>query len=1540
MKNLNTENNTMRYKLVVYGKKLYKETVIPDDVETIMIGPFKEAQIRLPKDYFPEDFRVNLTRQGKGFTMVCQSGTYILNDRGSKEYIHEFVPGDRVGICYEENDIVALRIDFSLDFGAVQDDYGLHIELGDTSVLTIGGNNCDIRINKPDITPEKCIVKRDRDGYLIDSTNLHFGVEINGITRKGSNLRLGNKQFLSIYGISFYAVDGMFYTVSDGRVTTDLKAYIVREQNNQFKYPEFIKNVRLQYKQPEERLSVIPPKAEEKPQSISSLITMLPMMLMMMLMMVMRSSMYGGGRNAKLYIIMYAAMYGCTALTTIGMFIYNRKRVKKANKRRIEVYDEYIKKRDVDIQKEREEERVISQKMNILPIEMISQIHNFDSRLFEKYREHEDFLDVPIGLGKIKAFNQVEFKEQEELDTTDPLMEYPKELHDKYEEIDNMPIVLKLKDVNAVGFVGERHKLYNMAQNIMLTISGQHFYNDVKFYLLLHQEDVEDFTWARWLQNLSDNDMRNIMYDSESKKLILDRMYNELSARESGGGSTIGSSDDAYRGNGIHYVVIAYRSKELIEHPITNYVNKAKDLGFTFLFFDEYKELLHESCNKLVYLDSSGNRGFIQDTDDAVKMQGFEYPQVTLQQAGAAALKLACVHVNEISLESTLTKNITFYELYNILTAYDLKVGERWAKSKIYESMAVPIGVDAAGTKVCLDIHEKGHGPHGLVAGTTGAGKSELLQTYVLSMCTQFHPYEVGFIIIDFKGGGMANQFKKLPHLNGAITNIDGKQVNRSLMSIKAELVKRQKLFAEAEVNAIDSYIDLYKRGKVKTPLPHLILIVDEFAELKADQPDFMQELISAARIGRSLGVHLILATQKPSGVVNDQIWSNSRFKLCLKVQDKSDSNEVLKSPLAAEIREPGRCYLEVGNNEIFQLFQSAYSGAPAGVGVVDKTSKFDLSLVNLAGVKMPIYHQEPKKEEATIAQLDAIVDYISDYCKKNGIANLPPICLPPLEDVIVYKPLEKKEETDVIVSVGIYDDPEKQVQDVVSLNLTKENVFVVGSPLYGKTNLMQCIIRGITDNYGADEVSIYILDFASMILRNFSALAYVGGVVTIKDETMLRQFIAMMTETIEERQKKFAELGLSSFSSYREAGYKELKQIVVIVENYGAFRASFDDMEERFQGILQEGLAVGVSAVITSPTTSGIGYRILANFARRIAFSCNDSGQYSSVFDRCRIEPDDVPGRALINMEGQIREFQSYLAFDAAKEVERIGKIREFVEEVNSRCGEYHARRIPTIPEVVTEEYLEENYGSQLKDIAEYKIPVGISYASIDPVYMNLARQTQFSLLGSEESYRLGFIISFISLLDRHKDIAPTRLYIVDDISRELSFARDLDITAGYTFNTLDIGSYMKAICQEVCVRYDAMQQDPDILLDKPMLILMVNSQLAVDGITGDPEVSKMYDIITNRLKGYRACIMYTNLENTAITYKSGEVLKQLSEEGSHLMFEDAGQIKAIDLPISFIRQNGKKLGDCDAFYIDNGGICKAKAITANNITEKEKKE
>ena len=262
-------------------------------------------------------------------------------------------------------------------------------------------------------------------------------------------------------------------------------------------------------------------------------------------------------------------------------------------------------------------------------------------------------------------------------------------------------------------------------------------------------------------------------------------------------------------------------------------MQEAKDKGITFVYFDEYSEYLPKSCEYLIRMQDLLH-GELIDCSGSRKPQSFTASVLEDGVLARAMKKLAPVYCEEISLESTLTKNITFFELMNIYGPEDIDLAENWGTSCVYRSMAAPIGVKSKNQIVYLDLNEKNHGPHGLVAGTTGSGKSELLQAYVLSMSLLFHPYDVSFMIIDFKGGGMVNQFRDLPHLAGAITNIDGKSVNRSLLSIRAELKKRQELFASCGVNHIDAYIRLYKQGIAKVPLPHLILIVDEFARAES----------------------------------------------------------------------------------------------------------------------------------------------------------------------------------------------------------------------------------------------------------------------------------------------------------------------------------------------------------------------------------------------------------------------------------------------------------------------------------------------------------------------------------------------------------------------------------------------------------------------------------------------------------------------------------------------------------------------------------
>ena len=271
-----------------------------------------------------------------------------------------------------------------------------------------------------------------------------------------------------------------------------------------------------------------------------------------------------------------------------------------------------------------------------------------------------------------------------------------------------------------------------------------------------------------------------------------------------------------------------------------------------------------------------------------------------------------------------------------------------------------------------------------------------------------------------------------------------------------------------------------------------------------------MRELISVAQVGRSLGVHLILATQKPAGQVSDQIWSNSRFKLCLKVQSQADSNEVIKSPVAAEIVEPGRAYFQVGNNEIFELIQSAYSGAPEKQSSDEiKGKEFQICRVDPAGRHTVIFEQKRRKEEGnTRNQLDAVVDFIKTYCEKHQVEKLPAICLPPLPDCLDYPsdmPAVSQAAVELKADIGMFDAPGNQYQGTAGIRISGKNTVIIGSSQYGKTNLLQTVIRSVASVYTPEDVNIYILDFGSMFLKNYENLPHVGGVVCAADEEKLR---------------------------------------------------------------------------------------------------------------------------------------------------------------------------------------------------------------------------------------------------------------------------------------------------------------------------------------------------------------------------------------------------------------------------------------------------
>lgn len=552
------------------------------------------------------------------------------------------------------------------------------------------------------------------------------------------------------------------------------------------------------------------------------------------------------------------------------------------------------------------------------------------SGLWNRNRTHPDFLFVRLGLGDVPFQVDIQAPTKGFSLTADRMMDRPELIRSEYQTLREVPVGVDLLKHPLMGIVGRGsyQAAVKLTQVLLAQIACQNCYTDVKIVLLSRageRRTEENWGFLRRLPHCWSED-HSVRYYSASYSEAEDISYEMTKVLRM-------RASSEQTGTTPHYVIVLTDVGILENSLLSSYLlNPREKYAVTTLILSDAYSRLPNTCSYAV--ETNGSACSINDMMDAnQKRELVVQDQISPRLLDALSKRLANLRVEEKENTKDIPTSVEFLEMYGVSSISELKIGMRWRSSRIFDSIRVPIGIRAGGELCCLDIHEKYHGPHGLVAGTTGSGKSETLQSYILSLCVNFSPEDITFFLIDYKGGGMANLFGDLPHLAGQISNLSGNQIHRAMTSIRSESVRRQRLFSECGVGNINQYTRMYKDGEVDTPIPHLLIVIDEFAELKKAEPDFMRELVSVAQVGRSLGVHLILATQKPSGTVDDNIRSNSKFRLCLRVQDRQDSMDMLHHPDAAYITQAGGCILQVGNDEIFEPFQSAWSGAPYDEG-------------------------------------------------------------------------------------------------------------------------------------------------------------------------------------------------------------------------------------------------------------------------------------------------------------------------------------------------------------------------------------------------------------------------------------------------------------------------------------------------------------------------------------------------------------------------------------------------------------------------------
>ena len=1057
---------------------------------------------------------------------------------------------------------------------------------------------------------------------------------------------------------------------------------------------------------------------------------------------------------------------------------YEKRRQKRREKERQTKYKAYLDGIEEKIQYSLKKQTQIIKENNLSSKECYDIILNKGRRFWFRDISDEDFLRVRLGIGNIDSYVKVNAPKERFSLSVDNLLSMVYEVDKSSQKLIDVPVTVDIDNQTILAFVFNCSYSTAYMNSILTQILALHSATDLKIAIFTNSQNENRWDFAKFLPHIWSEDKTKRFfatnadeykevstYLEEAFKLRIEQI-NKLSDDEAN------NEDDSrkkkFKACPPYYLIITDDYKSIKNLPIIEQISRSNiNYGFSMLTISNNMKNLPNKCEKFIEIGEKESCILEKKLSSQSQIVFTNEYEKNLDM-NLISIKLSNVPILTKDALTQLPSSLSFLEMYGVSKIEQLNILNRWQTNNPVSSLSTPIGVHADGEQFKLDLHEKFHGPHGLIAGSTGSGKSEFIITYILSMCVNYHPYEVQFVLIDYKGGGLAGAFEnketgvKIPHLVGTITNLDTAEMNRTLVSISSELKRRQKKFNEVKDKLNESTIDIYKyqkfyrEGLIDEPMAHLFIISDEFAELKSQQPAFLSELVSTARIGRSLGVHLILATQKPSGVVNDQIWSNSKFKVCLKVQDRGDSMEMLKRPEAASIKEAGRFYLQVGYDDYFDIGQSGWGGAKyVPTDKIIKKVDDSISYVSNTGDVIKSVNDIAKKEsnEDLGEQLTNIVKYIYNLAKKENIVT-DKMWLDKIPDEIFINDIKAKYDykpTPYFINpvIGEYDNPASQQQGILNLNLQNNGV-IYGQGGSGKENLITTILWSSIVEHTPDEVNFYVIDCGAETLKMFYKMPHVGEVMTVDEKDKIIDTFNMLFKEIERRKDEYADYA-GNYVNYCENSGKKDPLIVTVINGYENFTESHGKLSDQVQTLYRDGYKYGITFLISCISASTIRGKMLQSFSEKITLQMPNNDDYRAVLPAPRgLIPSKAFGRGLVKKDDTAYEFQTAYITDPKN-------ISNTIREASKKLNEAYttrARKIPTVPSVVT-----------LNDFKELNIslnefPIGYDILKKEPYNYDLLKN-KFTVIVSEDMQnRLDFSHALIKQLN---SIQNVKIKVVD---------------------------------------------------------------------------------------------------------------------------------------------------------------------------------
>lgn len=1433
-----------------------------------------------------------------------------------------------------------MEVSFTRDTGEYPESYAIPYECQ----IHIGrSKKNDIVLNESYVSRNHLLTTAEKGRIRIEDLESTYGTYLNGSPVKKAMLKSGDE--IDICDLRMICKENRlyFYNLHEKpefkyQKETNHPGMATNIVSTRKGYPIYHRSPRIRESLPvdEVRLSHLP----NKPQKFSiRKANFLPLLS--------SGAMAGASIAMSTFSPAMLAMRAAMMISPVGSLIGNsnkkaRKMLMVEEEERFRKYADYIAGEKAHIRAIGEKQREITNQENPAPEICETILNKMSTSLWERTATDSDFLQVRMGAGYAPLC--VEVKPPTDVNDfhmeRDELEELTDRIIQETHLVDDVPARLDLLKYSSVGVIGNRRKVTDLLKNLLVSLSTLHFFRDVRIVGVFDPEEEEEWKSMRWLPHIWDDELqtRYLSFDPltaesfESATLSGEKDHVDSYAkfREKVNSILAERKDPDFQAkwkNGMspvpHYIFLfASRKKTECFLPMLSENDPAMGISTIFLYDEQY--YLPNFCQYIVnvddpYDDRTATAFYKYRADE--KMWFTMDPPIPQRKFDVFCRQMSAIEAEDAAARGQIPSSLTFLQCMDVNRVRDLNVLERWKKNDSAVNITAPLGEGEGGKLFSLSLHR--HCSHGLVAGMTGSGKSELLISWLLSIACNYHPEDVSFVVIDYKGGSTAYALEKLPHVCGIITDV-GSGIDRCMQSLEYELRRREDIFASVGAKDIKEYIKGHHKGEFQEAVPRLLIVFDEFKELIKERPVVKKMVDSIAAKGSSLGVHLILATQSPADAVDEGTWNNTQYQICMKVQNAAASKVMIHEPDAAMITQAGRAYVRVGTSEkaeTFALIQSAWSGAPYREN--KEQGALEVRYVTMDGSRIKTVEENHTRFVSDKKEIEAVIAYIAKTAQAAGIEKQPSPWKTELPDLFSWKKLpvegsfdgekwEMPEAPWLSVPVGIFDRPELQMQGVQYMDFLKEGNFgVFGSSQTGKTSLLRTIATSLCRMYSPRDIYLYIIaDMAGM-----EAFPQVGGVVGSGQEEKLGKLINMLISFLEERRKIFNQERVDSLKAYRELVSEEMPAVFVLIDRFSGILESNQDYKDVFVRLFSEGPSKGIYFVYTGVNNTGVPYKLTANVSGAISFMQADRSEYSTLIGQVRDTrlPNRV-GNALIKVNQELINFQKAMYEPGENDKEREMALKAEAESMTEAWRGKPALKIPVLPESISVKSMADLSGS------EQGIAVGLDTESIEAVYVKPGETTAMAVtgrVGCGKSTMLQRIGQMVLEVDEN-----TLLYCLDTEKKSLAKLQEKGTAYARLSEVEKVQDVFAQILKELMSRMQRRKEATTEIEKEPWIILLIDDIKECNSLPDDIQM-QLHRIMT-KTKGYGVLVLCGIRQGDLFNFYTQDQLGvDLKSSGSALALSDTAVHYEGFYKNNFVQsqRNAELEKGFGIFFADNGG-------------------